>query len=102
MLVEKKYSKVNNFGVEALQSIAWVIRALCLYKISNINEKGVEDCPNSFYKIVYEAKETLEKLYILEWTIPLTLSHNWHMWQNLFNSFGQVTTKISRKRGDGH
>ncbi len=37
------------------------IRALCLYKISNINEKGVEDCPNSFLKIVYEAKETLEK-----------------------------------------
>lgn len=62
MLVEKKNTKVNNFGVEALQSIAWVIRALCLYKISNINEKGVEDCPNSFLKIVYEAKETLEKI----------------------------------------
>ncbi len=42
MLVEKKYTKANNFGVEALQSIAWVIRA------SNINEKGVEDCPSSF------------------------------------------------------
>ncbi len=48
MLVEKKYTKVNNFGVEVLPSIPWVIRALCLYKISNINEKGVEDCPNSF------------------------------------------------------
>jgi hypothetical protein len=33
-----------------------------LYKKSNINEKGVEDYPNSFLKIVYEAKETLEKI----------------------------------------
>ncbi len=73
MLVEKKNTKVNNFVVEALQSIAWVIRALCLYKKSNINEKGVEDYPNSFLKIVYEAKETLEKIVYSWMDYPIWL-----------------------------
>jgi hypothetical protein len=57
MLVEKKNTKVNKFGVEALQSIARVIRAICLYKISNINEKGLKIVLIVFKKLFMKQKK---------------------------------------------